>query len=123
MHAKKMILVAGIILLAVIGFGIIIGGKSSNGAPGKYDGLAKCLSENGVKMYGAYWCPHCNNQKEMFGASWRYVDYVECATPEGEAACRNAGVKLFPTWTFGDGSRAEGELSAEQLAAKTGCKL
>lgn len=74
-------------------------------------------------MYGAYWCPHCNNQKELFGASWKYVDYVECATPEGEKTCATAGVKLFPTWVFGDGTRTEGEMSAAQLAAKTGCKL
>ena len=23
------------------------------------DAFAKCLSDNGIKMYGAYWCPHC----------------------------------------------------------------
>jgi len=26
--------------------------------------FAKCLTENGAKMYGAYWCTHCENQKK-----------------------------------------------------------
>ena len=30
-------------------------------------------------MYGLYWCPHCIEQKEMFGAAFHYVPYVECA--------------------------------------------
>lgn len=117
---KKTIPIVGLPLAVIL---IVAGIKIASGMPGKYDGLAKCLSENGVKMYGAYWCPHCNNQKEMFGASWKYINYVECATPEGETTCTAAGIKLFPTWVFGDGTRTEGEMSAAQLAAETGCKL
>ena len=30
-------------------------------------------------MYGLYWCPHCIEQKEMFGDAFHYVPYVECA--------------------------------------------
>jgi len=42
--------------------------------------LAKYLRETGARMYGAYWCPHCSRQKELFGReAWSYVDYVECA--------------------------------------------
>ena len=29
--------------------------------------LAKHLSKTGAKMYGAFWCGHCANQKEVFG--------------------------------------------------------
>ena len=28
--------------------------------------LAKHLSQKGVRMYGAYWCPYCDKQKELF---------------------------------------------------------
>jgi hypothetical protein len=33
----------------------------------RYDGFAKCLASKQAKMYGLYWCPHCAEQKEMFG--------------------------------------------------------
>jgi hypothetical protein len=53
-------------------------------------------------MYGAFWCPHCARQKELFGKeAWSYIEYIECA-PKGY----NANVKLctnvdgFPTWSF-----------------------
>lgn len=29
--------------------------------------LARHLAEIGAKKYGAYWCPHCHEQKEPFG--------------------------------------------------------
>ncbi len=54
------------------------------------------------------------------------VRYVECAVDGGReqtAACRNAKVDGYPTWTFADGSRNSGEQSLEELAAKTGCTL
>src|SRR3990172_1903791 len=31
------------------------------------DGLAKHLAASGGRLYGAYWCPHCQDQKELFG--------------------------------------------------------
>merc|ERR1711957_159677 len=43
--------------------------------------LAKYLSEIGVKMFGTYWCPHCQRQKEIFGReAFSQVGYVECST-------------------------------------------
>ena len=90
------------------------------------DDFAKCVSSKGVRMYGAWWCPHCAEQKEVFGYAFRYVNYVECS-PEGKRelneVCKQAGVKHFPTWQFADGSRNEGELSLTALSRKSGCKL
>lgn len=90
------------------------------------DSFAKCLNSKGVRMYGAWWCPHCAEQKEAFGYAFQYVNYVECS-PEGSRdtnqTCKQAGVKHFPTWQFADGSRTEGELPLSQLSQKTGCKL
>jgi hypothetical protein len=92
----------------------------------RYDGFAKCLASKQVKMYGAYWCPHCIDQKEEFGKSFRYVNYVECAikgsremTPE----CKAAGVQHFPTWQFGTNKPVEGVFPLEELSDKTGCSL
>ncbi len=31
------------------------------------------------KMYGAYWCSHCNNQKKEFGSeACKSIQYIEC---------------------------------------------
>src|SRR5581483_74510 len=93
----------------------------------KYDSFAQCLTNKGTKMYGLYWCPHCADQKEMFGASFRKIDYVECAFKDkpGELApaCKAAGVKLFPARQFGNEPPKEGVLSLDALSGKTGCSL
>ena len=91
------------------------------------DKFAKCVSSKGVRMYGAWWCPHCANQKEAFGYAFQYVNYVECGE-EGKphsinSQCKQAGIKNFPTWQFADGSRTDGEISITDLSTKTGCKL
>lgn len=92
----------------------------------RYDGFAKCLASKQTKMYGLYWCPHCAEQKEMFGKAFRYVPYVECAikgSRELAPACTAAGVKLFPSWQFGTNPPKEGVFPMEELSDKTGCAL
>lgn len=90
----------------------------------KIDAFAQCLTAKQAKMYGAFWCPHCDEQKEMFGSSFKYAPYTECGIKGSRAltqACQDAGIKRFPTWVFADGSRTEGEKSLEYLSAQTGC--
>ena len=94
----------------------------------RYDDFAKCLATKQTKMYGLYWCPHCADQKRMFGDAFRHVPYTECADgPPGSGrlapACQSAGLKLFPSWQFGNDPPKEGVLSLEELSAKTGCTL
>ena len=94
----------------------------------KYDSFAKCLASKQAKMYGLYWCPHCADQKRMFGDAFHYVPYVECAvggpgSGQEAPACLAAGVKLFPSWQFGAAPPKEGVLSLQELSAKTGCSL
>lgn len=93
----------------------------------KYDNFAQCLASKQAKMYGLYWCPHCADQKAMFGASFRYVPYVECAIKgsphELAPGCKVAGVTLFPSWQFGMDPPHEGVLTLQTLSQKTGCKL
>lgn len=90
------------------------------------DGFASCLEEKGATFYGAFWCPHCQNQKKMFGSSARHLPYVECSTPDGRGQlgiCKEKNIEGYPTWEFADGSRAGGELSLQTLRDKTGCAL
>lgn len=86
--------------------------------------LAQCLTDSGAKMFGAYWCSHCQSQKQLFGAAFSRINYIECSLPDGQTqtqVCREAGIKGYPTWEFGDGSRAEGQLTLAALAEKTEC--
>ena len=114
------------LIIAVVGsIGLLVYQMNAEKGPGKYDAFADCLTEKGVKMYGAYWCPHCANQKRMFCSSWDRVTYVECAI-EGQNVqtqiCQKEGIKSYPTWDFGF-ERQTGELSFAQLSEKTGCAL
>lgn len=87
---------------------------------GVYDGLAQCLTRAGVTMYGTDWCPHCQDQKALFGPSFRYVQYVNCDA--NRPACDAAGVTGFPTWVFPDGGESlAGEQPLATLAARAGC--
>jgi hypothetical protein len=92
----------------------------------RFDSFAKCVAARQAKMYGAYWCPHCAEQKEMFESSFQYVPYVECGVPgsrDEAPACKDAGIKHFPTWQFADGERREGTQPLQALGTKTGCDL
>jgi hypothetical protein len=92
----------------------------------RLDAFAKCLAAKQVKMYGAYWCPHCADQKAMFESSFQYVPYVECGVPgsrDEAPVCKDAGIKHFPTWQFADGKRQEGAQALPLLSTKTGCSL
>jgi glutaredoxin len=93
----------------------------------KLDQFAQCLAKKGTTMYGAYWCPHCKDQKDAFGNSFKYVNYVECAIPGKPPsvqtdACKNMQITKYPTWIFSDGERVEAVLPMDQLAQKAGCQ-
>lgn len=84
--------------------------------------LAKCLTENGAKLYTASWCGHCNDQKEAFGEGLEYLNNTECAVDDGWAdVCTEAEIKGVPTWIFGDGTRQSGNTSLVKLASLGGC--
>jgi hypothetical protein len=119
----KKILIYGILLALFVG-AYLAGRYYKNH---RYDSFAKCLASKNARMYGLYWCPHCADQKSEFGASFRYVPYIECASQDDPhqltAACQAAGVKLFPSWQFGADPPKEGVLSLQDLSQKTGCSL
>jgi uncharacterized membrane protein len=85
--------------------------------------LAIHLNQTGAKMYGAYWCPHCQQQKSYFGVSANRLPYVECS-PDGQnspqaAECKTAGITSYPTWVI-NGKRTEEVLTLKQLADASG---
>ena len=101
------------------GFFVIFGAQTNQSDA--LDGFAQCLTDKGFTMYGAYWCPHCQNEKARFGDSFRYVNYVECT--ENPNTCTSAGIKGFPTWITRDARRFEGEQGIEKLSEVSGCSL
>lgn len=115
-------------LIGIIGFVVfLVGLKMWIGSrPGEFDGFAQCLADKHVVFYGAFWCPHCQAQKAMFGNSARLLPYVECSTPDGKGQkqiCKEKDIQSYPVWEFSDGSRLSGEQTLDELAAKSGCTL
>jgi thiol-disulfide isomerase/thioredoxin len=85
--------------------------------------LAKYLQKIGVKFYGAYWCPHCHSQKELFGKeALQYINYIEC-DPKGQNPqkdlCIAAKIQGFPTWEI-KGQLYPGTRSLASLAELSG---
>jgi hypothetical protein len=88
--------------------------------------LAKYLAKKDVRMYGAYWCPHCYEQQQLFGKeAWAIVKHVECAedaqTNPQPKVCQKAGIKGFPTWKV-RGKLEPGVKKLAQLSKMTGYK-
>lgn len=85
--------------------------------------LARHLTKTGAKMYGAYYCSHCYDQKQLFGKeAAKEIPYIECiqggrnAKPE---QCQSAGITGFPTWEI-NGKKYAGTQSLEELARLSG---
>jgi glutaredoxin len=112
-----------ITVVGAVGYGLWTGYRkpSEPSKPGTYDALAQCLTEKGVVMYGADWCPHCQNQKKLFGPSFQYVTYIEC--PKEPKVCLEKNITGYPTWLVADGTRLEGEQSLAKLAEVSGCRV
>jgi uncharacterized membrane protein len=85
--------------------------------------LATHLEESGAKFYGAYWCPRCQEQKDLFGASAKRLPYVECKPggPDGPetVSCAAKNIDNYPTWII-RGRRYVGVSDPKALAAHSG---
>jgi uncharacterized membrane protein/glutaredoxin len=81
--------------------------------------LAEHLSKTDVKFYGASWCPHCTEQKHLFGSSEKRIPYIECS-PGGSKgpqapACKEKNIQSYPTWII-NGQRYTGIQPLDALA-------
>ena len=87
--------------------------------------FAQCINDSGTTYYGAFWCPNCQEQEELFGTAKDQLPYVECSNPDRSQTeeCIVAGIEAYPTWEFPNGERQTGMLPFEVLAARTGCPL
>src|SRR3990167_6069142 len=113
-NVKIFFSVLGLLVAAVV---VTIILRSTNGGgvvtPGKYDTFATCLKDSGIVFYGAFWCPHCQAQKKLFGSSAKLLPYVECSTADANGQtqiCIDKKIATYQTWEFTDGSRLTGEI-------------
>ena len=87
--------------------------------------LAAHLTAGGAVMYSAYWCPHCHEQKELFGKQASdQLQVVECA-PDGRNnqadLCKSKGLTGFPSWEI-NGQIDSGVKPLSELADLSGYK-
>jgi len=87
--------------------------------------LAQQLTAQGARLYTAYWCPHCHDQKELFGreAAEKLV-VIECA-PDGRGSqkelCDAKKIDGYPTWEI-NGQLDSGVKPLAKLAELIGYK-
>ncbi|MGF1568280.1 MAG: vitamin K epoxide reductase family protein [Nodosilinea sp.] len=86
--------------------------------------LAQHLKDTGAVMYGAWWCPHCHDQKLAFGAeAVEVIPYTECAedgkNPQTEVCRAKPEITGFPTWEI-NGEFYSGAQPLERLAELSG---
>jgi glutaredoxin len=119
---KHLYILGTVVVLAIAAFYFL--GPSITGNATEPDGddkvtrLAQCLTENGAVLYGTRTCPHCANQKKMFGDAVKYIDYVECT--EQLSLCTQKGIRSVPAWEI-DGKFYVGERALDSLATLAGC--
>jgi len=112
---RNILIFLGILLLAIA---IYLFFKPAS--TGQYDEFAQCLTEKGIKMYGTGWCSYCQKQKDLFGSSFKYIDFVDCDRNKQE--CLSAGVEGYPIWKM-TGENYPGLQQLSRLAQLSGCEL
>jgi hypothetical protein len=127
------LLLAGLLAAggALLPPGAMAGAAASGGSapigealrPSNADQQALCnwLRQKGAVFYGAWWCPACFQQKNLFGQeAGNRLPYVECdRDAAGRSRCQEAAVRVFPTWVL-NGDRREGVQSLEELKSWSG---
>ena len=85
--------------------------------------FARFLSDNNIKMFSAYWCPHCHDQKQLFGKkAVKELTIVECAKDGKDnqyELCRQKEIQGFPSWEI-KGEIFSGVKDLNDLAIMTG---
>ncbi|MBD2649838.1 hypothetical protein [Nostoc foliaceum] len=90
--------------------------------------LARHLANTGAKEYVAWWCPHCHEQKLLFGKeAYQIISdsiKVECDNRGVNAQpdlCEAANVSAYPTWVI-NGNQYSGVQNLKDLARISGYK-
>lgn len=124
-----------LVVLAIFVAGSLYYWYQDQNKPSQLDDFAKCLGTKGIKFYGAFWCPHCQAQKALFGSSKQYLPYVECSTADSKGQtqiCIDKGIQSYPTWSYQEVSSTTasttevfraGEKTLQELSDMSSCVL
>lgn len=96
-------------------------GEALKPSTAKQQALANHLRRQGAVFYGAWWCPACFKQKNLFGQqAGNTLPYVECEkTDDQRKRCEKLGIAAYPTWVLG-GQRLEGVQTLDRLSQWSG---
>ncbi len=82
--------------------------------------LARHLKKIGAKEYSAWWCPHCHEQKLIFGKqAYSELDITDCVSADNpripKDVCVAAKIEGYPTWIV-NGKSYSGVQNLTELA-------
>lgn len=121
---KSVVIICVVVVALLLGIGFYAGNETPT-ASAEMETFNQCLADSGATFYGAFWCPHCADQKELLGNATA-IPYVECSTPDRRGqleVCVEAEIESYPTWDFANGNRLTGTQQLATLASETGCQL
>ncbi len=119
--------VLGLVLVASILYLFTPGRAAENGTPtgdvvAEEGDLIGCLEQNGVRIYGAEWCPACSRLAESLGG-YDVVDpiWVEC-TDEQQRCQQEMHGSGVPEIQI-NGQLYQGSRDPEAIAEEVGCSI
>lgn len=84
--------------------------------------LARHLKKIGAACYTAWWCPHCQEQRESFGReAVEVAPFVECSSKNRRQLpiCREQEIENYPTWII-NGEKYLGGRDLSELVELSG---
>jgi len=107
-----------VIIVVVVAFGVYLSSRGGNPPDGTLTKeVAQCIGENSV-LYVQLGCTHCEEQKEMFGENYKYIETIDCFY--NKTLCADEQISGTPTWVR-NGEQYVGVQSIEKLREITGC--
>lgn len=87
--------------------------------------FAQAIRDSGSRFFGAGWCSACTEQKELFEDGGKFLPFEEVTNPDRSLNQLgiDENINVFPTWQFPDNTRAEGVLTLQELATRTGVAI
>jgi hypothetical protein len=80
--------------------------------------IAAQLQALDARLYGAYWCGHCYDQKQALGReAMSRIPYIECSREGRDAQvqlCKDKNIPGYPTWEI-RGALFPGEQALDEL--------
>jgi len=111
-------IIIGILIVVALVFVLTIKDNRDNNPKISIEAFSNCLNNSGAVMYGTSWCHYCNQQKTMFGPSFKYINFVDCDI--NQTLCRNNGITGYPTWII-KGTPYSGVQEFSELSTASGC--